>query len=148
MRAFVRLVIVVTALLGAAALAFYWPPLASKGVQKSDPHGHQGLGAHEEGSVEMSDAMVAAAGIELVKAGPDVLHYGIVQSNQETLVQVTPRFPGTRYILMWRSPFEFLEAHISSTRTTLRQRFAVLHDQKSIARISEMPLRIVNERLR
>src|SRR5690606_17073313 len=45
------------------------------------------------------DAKVAAAGIELVKAGPGVLHdsivlNGIVQPNQETLVQVTPRFPG------------------------------------------------------
>lgn len=99
MRAFVRSIVVITALLGVAAVMFYWPPLASKGVQKTDPHGHQGHAAHEEGSVQMSDAKVAAAGIELVKAGPGVLHdsivlNGIVQPNQETLVQVTPRFPG------------------------------------------------------
>ncbi|WP_298370092.1 divalent metal ion exporter adaptor subunit IhpB [uncultured Bradyrhizobium sp.] len=50
-------------------------------------------------SVAMSDAKVAAAAIELAKAGPAVLHdslllNGIVQANQESLVQVTPRFPG------------------------------------------------------
>lgn len=53
----------------------------------------------EEGGVTISDAKLAAAGIELEKAGPSVLHdvlllNGILQPNQETLVQVTPRFPG------------------------------------------------------
>ncbi len=53
---------------------------------------------HSEG-VEMSDAKVAAAGIELAKASPGVLRdslllNGVVQPNQESLVQVTPRFPG------------------------------------------------------
>ena len=47
----------------------------------------------------LTDAKVAAAGIELDKAGPGVLHEslflnGILQPNQESLVQVTPRFPG------------------------------------------------------
>lgn len=50
-------------------------------------------------SVAMSDAKVAAAAIELAKAAPAVLHdslllNGMVQANQESLVQVTPRFPG------------------------------------------------------
>jgi len=50
-------------------------------------------------SVVLSDAKVAAAGIELAKASPGVLRdslllNGIVQPNQESLVQVTPRFPG------------------------------------------------------
>lgn len=56
---------------------------------------------HEEQvrSVELSDAKIEAAGIELVKAGPasirDSLRLnGIIQPNQETLIQVTPRFPG------------------------------------------------------
>lgn len=54
---------------------------------------------HKEGGVELTDAKIAAAGIELEKAGPGVLHEslyinGILQPNQETLVQVTPRFPG------------------------------------------------------
>ena len=50
-------------------------------------------------SIAMSDAKVAAAEIELAKAASAVLHdtlllNGMVQANQETLVQVTPRFPG------------------------------------------------------
>ena len=50
-------------------------------------------------SVALSDAKVQAGGIELVKAAPGVLRdslllNGIVQPNQESLVQVTPRFPG------------------------------------------------------
>ncbi len=52
-----------------------------------------------EDSVELSDAKMAAAGIELETAGPSVLRdglllNGILQPNQEALVQVTPRFPG------------------------------------------------------
>lgn len=54
---------------------------------------------HEEEGVALSDAKLAAAGIEMEKASPGVLHdslllNGILQPNQETLVQVTPRFPG------------------------------------------------------
>jgi membrane fusion protein, heavy metal efflux system len=50
-------------------------------------------------SVVLSDAKVAAADIELAKASPGVLRdslllNGMVQPNQESLVQVTPRFPG------------------------------------------------------
>lgn len=55
----------------------------------------------EEGgdSVVLSDAKVETAGIELVKASSGVLREtlllnGIVQPNQEALLQVTPRFPG------------------------------------------------------
>ena len=53
---------------------------------------------HAEG-VTLSDSKVRAAGIELAKAAPGILKdslslNGVVQSNQETLVQVTPRFPG------------------------------------------------------
>lgn len=50
-------------------------------------------------SVKLSDAKIETAGIELVKASAGVLRdslllNGIVQPNQESLVQVTPRFPG------------------------------------------------------
>jgi cobalt-zinc-cadmium efflux system membrane fusion protein len=50
-------------------------------------------------SIAMSDAKIAAAEIELTKAAPAVLHdslllNGMVQANQESLVQITPRFPG------------------------------------------------------
>lgn len=53
---------------------------------------------HSEG-VTLSDAKVAAAGIELATASSAVLRdnlllNGVVQPNQESLVQVTPRFPG------------------------------------------------------
>ena len=51
-------------------------------------------------SVVMSDAKVAVAEIELANAAPAVLHdslllNGMVQANQESLVQVTPRFPAS-----------------------------------------------------
>jgi membrane fusion protein, heavy metal efflux system len=56
---------------------------------------------HEERSegITLSDAKVAAAGIELAIAAPAVLRdslflNGVVQPNQESLLQVTPRFPG------------------------------------------------------
>lgn len=50
-------------------------------------------------SVSLSDAKIAASGIELATASPGVLRdslllNGMVQPNQESLVQVTPRFPG------------------------------------------------------
>jgi len=64
-----------------------------------DGHGHKQGGHEEEGVIKISDAKVAASAIELVKAGPATLKNslilnGIVQPNQEALVQVTPRFPG------------------------------------------------------
>lgn len=67
---------------------------------KAPANGPPGTAKHEEeGGATISDAKLAAAGIELEKAGPSVLHdvllvNGILQPNQETLVQVTPRFPG------------------------------------------------------
>ncbi len=50
-------------------------------------------------AIALSDAKILAAGIELAKASAGVLRdslllNGIVQPNQESLVQVTPRFPG------------------------------------------------------
>ena len=50
-------------------------------------------------SVVLSDAKAAAAGIELATASSGVLHdslslNGMITPNQESLVQVTPRFPG------------------------------------------------------
>ena len=75
--------------------AIYLQPSRGKAPVK-DPSGHA---KHEEEGVSLSDAKLAAAGIELENAGPGVLHdslllNGILQPNQETLVQVTPRFPG------------------------------------------------------
>lgn len=67
---------------------------ATPSASKKDEHGHS-----EEGSVTLSDAKVAAANIELLPAGAATLRdglalNGIIQPNQEALVQVTPRFPG------------------------------------------------------
>lgn len=62
-------------------------------------HGDKGHAHAEEGAVQMSDSKVAAAGIEILTAAPGTLRNsiilnGILQPNQEALVQVTPRFPG------------------------------------------------------
>jgi cobalt-zinc-cadmium efflux system membrane fusion protein len=90
----------VTLLLAAGIAVYYQRPTAGTGLKPASPHGH-GHGDHEhaEEGMTLSDVKVAAAGIELQKAGPGVLRdslvlNGIVQPNQETLVQVTPRFPG------------------------------------------------------
>ncbi|MFG1478705.1 efflux RND transporter periplasmic adaptor subunit [Xanthobacter sp. V4C-4] len=62
--------------------------------------GHGGGGeSHGEGGVELNDAKLSTAGIGLETAGPEKLRQklrlnGLVQTNQETVVQVTPRFPG------------------------------------------------------
>ncbi len=68
---------------------------ASKAPAEKSEEGHD---EHAEG-VSLSDAKLQAAGIELEKAAAGVLRdslvlNGIVQPNQESLVQVTPRFPG------------------------------------------------------
>jgi membrane fusion protein, heavy metal efflux system len=96
----------VASLLFIAASAYYIVDPDGRWAGKAatrEPHGH-GHGAkdehaHDEGTVELSDARIAAAGIELATAGPGELHErlrlnGVIQANQETLVQVTPRFPG------------------------------------------------------
>lgn len=54
---------------------------------------------HGEQAAVMTQAKLAAAGIELDKAGPATLKQtlrlnGMLQANQEFVVQVTPRFPG------------------------------------------------------
>ena len=99
MKRFLRnLAVLLIAFLVAAGLAFHFQrpsggTAPSGGSQEFDKR------EHAEGSVELSDAKVAAAGIELQTAGPgmlrdDLLLNGIIQPNQEVLVQVTPRFAG------------------------------------------------------
>lgn len=103
MRRIIRLFLIVVVCAAALGAAWYYiagpnagktaKPVAEKG------HGHGSEGHGDEGSVEMSDAKAAAAGIELVQAGPGKLHEslrlnGMIQPNQENLTQVTPRFPG------------------------------------------------------
>jgi len=65
-------------------------------------HGHGGKDEHGHGhseNVKLTDVQIAAAGIELLTAGPHELRdhmrlNGLIQPNQETLVKVAPRFPG------------------------------------------------------
>lgn len=69
-------------------------PAASNTATKTEAEKEE----RSEGIV-LSDAKVAAANIELATAGPAVLRHslqlnGMVQPNQESLIQVTPRFPG------------------------------------------------------
>jgi cobalt-zinc-cadmium efflux system membrane fusion protein len=71
----------------------------TKGEKVKGEKGHDEKGHGDEGVVEMSDARVASSNIEILSARSETLHdslvlNGILQPNQETLVQVTPRFPG------------------------------------------------------
>jgi cobalt-zinc-cadmium efflux system membrane fusion protein len=100
MKSVVKFLLVVLVLGGVGFATFRYLP-SSLGKAPATGHGHgggeEGHG-HEEGAV-MSDAKVVAAGIGLEKAGPGVLRdalkvNGILQANQETLVAITPRFPG------------------------------------------------------
>ena len=86
-------------ILVAAGLAYGGYRVMNQAASKAPTE--KGHGGHEEHSdgVTLSDAKVQAAGIELEKASAGVLRdslllNGIVQPNQESLVQVTPRFPG------------------------------------------------------
>jgi cobalt-zinc-cadmium efflux system membrane fusion protein len=71
-------------------------PTAKEAKQEAKPEDK----AHEEeGVVEMTDAKVSSSNIEILSASQATLKdsivlNGIIQPNQEMLVQVTPRFPG------------------------------------------------------
>ncbi|MBR2818582.1 MAG: efflux RND transporter periplasmic adaptor subunit [Reyranella sp.] len=104
------LVIGAICLLAVAASAYYvfdpkFGPKAGQAAKSTGdkPAGEAGHGeaGHEHGGegVTLTDAQVAAAGIELLQAGPRELNEvlrlnGIIQPNQETLVKAAPRFPG------------------------------------------------------
>lgn len=83
---------------GVYALAPSKSPTAASKSSQTEGKGHGDEKGHEEG-VEMTDVKVAAAGIEILSASGETLRdsivlNGILQPNQEALVQVTPRFPG------------------------------------------------------
>ncbi|MGM4922230.1 divalent metal ion exporter adaptor subunit IhpB [Tardiphaga sp. 804_B3_N1_9] len=83
----------------AAASKAARPGDKAKGEKEKGEKGHDEKGHGDEGVVEMSDARVASSNIEILTAKSETLHdslvlNGILQPNQETLVQVTPRFPG------------------------------------------------------
>jgi len=87
---------------GVAAAAYYvFHPRFGTTVKAvgAKGHGHDEKGHHHDEGAKLSDAQIAAAGIELLPAGPRDLHEtlrlnGMIQPNQEALVKVTPRFPG------------------------------------------------------
>ncbi len=85
-----------------AASAYYvFDPKFANGSKSAAGKGHsaeKGHDDHDEG-VKLTDAQIAAAGIEMLTAGPrelrDILRLnGMIQPNQEAMVKVTPRFPG------------------------------------------------------
>ena len=85
-----------------AASAYYvFDPKFANGSKAAASKGHgaeKGHDDHDEG-VKLTDAEIAAAGIEMLTAGPrelrDILRLnGMIQPNQEVMVKVTPRFPG------------------------------------------------------
>jgi len=97
----VRNVVLFALAAGSLAFLLFSPPSSSVGnvPAAQSGHGHGAGEGHGDEGVEMNDAKVAAANIELVKAGPGVLRNtltlnGIIQPNQEAVVQATPRFPG------------------------------------------------------
>lgn len=92
-------VLVCAAIVSVAAYYVFGPkPVSQSKAATTKPHGEKEGQGHDEG-VKLSDAQIAAAGIELLTAGPrelrDTLRLnGSVQPNQEALVKVTPRFAG------------------------------------------------------
>lgn len=95
MKAFVRYSVFI---LVALALAYGGYRMLTPAATKPTPAEKAEKEEHAD-SVTLSDAKIETAGIELAKASAGVLRdslllNGIVQPNQESLVQVTPRFPG------------------------------------------------------
>ena len=66
---------VVLAAIAAAAIGFFAFNLGNKGASAptKEAHGHGHEKGEQANSVEMNDSKIAAAGIELLKAGPGVL---------------------------------------------------------------------------
>lgn len=97
---YLAIAVVCAGALAASAYYVFDPKFAtSSKAAASKGHGaEKGHDDHDEG-VKLTDAQIAAAGIELLTAGPrelrDILRLnGMIQPNQEDLVKVTPRFPG------------------------------------------------------
>lgn len=87
-----------TFILVAAALVYGGYRMLTPATTKTTP-AEKAEKDERSDSVVLSDAKIETAGIELAKASSGVLRdslllNGMVQPNQESLVQVTPRFPG------------------------------------------------------
>ncbi|MFH1554710.1 MAG: divalent metal ion exporter adaptor subunit IhpB [Pseudomonadota bacterium] len=84
---------------GAGTLYFLQDRPASVTSSQAAEGDHGKEEGHAEGAVELNDAKLAAASIGLETAGPAHLRQklrlnGLIQPNQEAVVQVAPRFPG------------------------------------------------------
>jgi len=102
LKLFGYLVVAVVCAGALAASAYYvFDPKFATSSKAAASKGHgaeKGHDDHDEG-VKLTDAQIAAAGIEMLTAGPrelrDILRLnGMIQPNQEAMVKVTPRFPG------------------------------------------------------
>ncbi|WP_422035565.1 divalent metal ion exporter adaptor subunit IhpB [Reyranella sp.] len=97
------LVVAVVCAAAVAGSAYYvFDPKSANSAKSSQAKGGNEEKEKEDGhgeGVKLSEAQIAAAGIELLTAGPRELREtlrlnGVIQPNQETIVKVTPRFPG------------------------------------------------------
>lgn len=96
MNSAIRTALVTVVVVGASVGAYQLLPATGSKTPNPAAHSEEG---HGEQSATMNDAKLAAAGIELDTAKAGVLKEsltvnGMLQANQEALVQVTPRFPG------------------------------------------------------
>lgn len=88
-----NIILILAAIVAITAAGFYLIKPSATATNTQTAHGE-----HDDG-VELTDDKIAAAGIGLVAAKPEILRdsltlNGVVTPNQEMLVQVTPRFPG------------------------------------------------------
>lgn len=103
MKSLIRIVLAAAVLIaGVVGFKLLSPSLgklsASNEIARKEKS-HKEEGEHGNDSTEMSDAKIAAARIRLRTAEAAVLSdtlllNGVLRANQETLTQVTPRFPG------------------------------------------------------
>lgn len=99
-------VALVAAALGAYGYSQFGPPKSepasnSPGTEKEERAANEHVEQDEHGAdrIRISDVKLAAAGATFADAGPATLtetlsFNGVLRTNQETLVEVTPRFPG------------------------------------------------------
>ena len=90
--------ILLVCLAATGAAYYYIAGPAGRTAKAVEPKGHGKEAEHDDGVI-MSDAKIKTAGIELLEAKPGELRdslrlNGIIQPNHETVIQVTPRFPG------------------------------------------------------
>ncbi|MFL9499128.1 efflux transporter periplasmic adaptor subunit [Rhodopseudomonas palustris] len=138
--------IIVLAVVGAAAIgggSYYLSTAGKSGAPAKQAQGsakeeskakdHVEQDEHGGDRIKMSDVKLAAVRASLAQAAPAVLSdslalNGVIRANQETLVQVTPRFPGIVRSIKKRigdaagkdEPMAFIESNQSLTAYELK----------------------------